>query len=69
MNIGIGEKVKELRQDKGISLNEVSNRAELSATYLSKFERGLVPINVDNLQKVCEALGVTYNGSVVKTKI
>lgn len=59
MNIGIGEKVKELRQDKGISLNEVSNRAELSATYLSKFERGLVPINVDNLQKVCEALGVT----------
>lgn len=33
MNIGIGEKVKELRQDKGISLNEVSNRAELSATY------------------------------------
>lgn len=58
MNIGIGKKVKQLRQDKGMSLNQVSVKAELSATYLSKFERGLVPINVDNLQRVCEALGV-----------
>ncbi len=31
MNIGIGEKVKELRQDKGISLNEVSNLTEFFA--------------------------------------
>lgn len=59
MNIGIGEKVKALRSDKGISLSELGGRAGLSATYLSKFERGLVPINVDNLQKVCEALEVS----------
>lgn len=58
MNIGIGDKVKSLRQDKGMSLSQVSEKADLSATYLSKFERGLVPINVDNLQKVCDALGV-----------
>lgn len=59
MNIGIGEKVKELRLDKGISLSELGARAELSATYLSRFERGLVPISVDNLQKVSEALDVS----------
>ena len=56
MNIGIGEKVKKLRQDLGLSLNQVSDKTGLSATYLSRFERGVVPINVDNLEKVCEAL-------------
>ena len=56
MNIGIGEKVKKLRQDLGLSLNQISDRTNLSATYLSRFERGVVPINVDNLEKVCEAL-------------
>lgn len=61
MNIGIGEKVKKLRQDKGMSLNQVSKLTELSTTYLSKFERGIVPINVDNLEKVCSALGVEIN--------
>ena len=58
MNIGIGEKVKKLRQDLGLSLNQISDRTKLSATYLSRFERGVVPINVDNLEKVCSALGV-----------
>lgn len=58
MNIGIGEKVKKLRQDLGLSLNQISDRTNLSATYLSRFERGVVPINVDNLEKVCSALGV-----------
>lgn len=58
MNIGIGEKVKKLRQDLGLSLNQVSDKTGLSATYLSRFERGVVPINVDNLEKVCSALGV-----------
>ena len=51
MNIGIGEKVKKLRQDLGMSLNQVSDKTGLSATYLSRFERGMVPINVDNLEK------------------
>ena len=50
MNIGIGEKVKKLRQDLGLSLNQVSDKTGLSATYLSRFERGVVPINVDSLQ-------------------
>lgn len=58
MNLGIGEKVKKMRQDKGISLNQISMETELSTTYLSKFERGLIPINVDNLLRVCEALEV-----------
>ncbi len=61
MNIGIGEKVQQLRQDKNLSLKYVSDRTGLSATYLSKFERGLMPINVDNLERVCSALGVGIN--------
>lgn len=58
MNIGIGEKVKLLREKNNISLKQVSEQTGLSSTYLSKFERGLMPINVDNLEKVSAALGV-----------
>ena len=58
MNIGIGEKVKELREQEGLTIRNISEQTGLSSTYLSKFERGIMPINVDNLERVCKALGV-----------
>lgn len=58
MNLNIGHKVKELRQKRQMTLKELSERSGLSIAYLSQFERGLSPINVDTLQIVATSLDV-----------
>lgn len=58
MNLNIGHKVKNLRLKKEMTLKELSERSGLSTAYLSQFERGLSPINVDTLVIVAAALDV-----------
>ncbi|WP_456273080.1 helix-turn-helix domain-containing protein [Bacillus sp. AK031] len=55
----VGEKIKLLRERKGITINELAFTADISKSYISSIERGLQKnpsINV--LEKIAHALGV-----------
>lgn len=48
----IGFKIRELRQQRGQTLEQVAAETGLSVSFLSMLERGKVSISVDNLEKV-----------------
>lgn len=57
----IGAKVKKLRQEKNLTLREMSEKINLSTGYLSQFERGITTIAVEYLYKISDILGVSIN--------
>ncbi|SET58744.1 transcriptional regulator, XRE family with cupin sensor [Natronincola peptidivorans] len=58
----IGAKAKQLRQEKKITLKELSEKTNLSVGYLSQFERGINTIAIDTLAKIAEVynVGLSY---------
>ncbi|GLI54907.1 DNA-binding protein [Propionigenium maris DSM 9537] len=58
MTANIGEKIKELRVGKGMTLKDLGEKVELSTGFLSQLERGLTTISVDVLQRISLELGV-----------
>lgn len=61
MHKEIGEKINELRSSKGMTLKELSERTNLSASFISQAERGLTSITINTLKKIAEALDVELN--------
>lgn len=61
METNIGEKIKELRTKRGMTLKEFGEKVELSTGYLSQLERGLTTVSVDVLKRVAAELGVELN--------
>lgn len=51
-----GERFREIRQSKKITLNEVSKKTGLTASFISQFERGLTTSSVASMQKISQAL-------------
>lgn len=54
----IGSNIKKIRKQKGITLQELSDKTDLSTGFLSKLERDLNSPTIVNLQKICNALDV-----------
>ncbi|HAF70724.1 MAG: Cupin 2 conserved barrel domain protein [Acetothermia bacterium 64_32] len=54
----IGRRVREFRQRKGWTLEELSARCGLSVSFLSQVERGLSSLSISSLQAICQALGI-----------
>lgn len=54
----IGRRVRALRQRKGWTLQELSDRCGLSVSFLSQVERGLSSLSIVSLYAICDALGV-----------
>lgn len=54
----IGQKAKNLRKEKNITLKELSEKTNLSVGYLSQFERGINTIAIDSLCKIADVYGV-----------
>lgn len=52
----IGQQVKKLRQEKKLTLKEMSAKTGLSTGYLSQFERGITTIAVEHLMTISEIL-------------
>ena len=48
----LGQKLRELRHQKGYKLNEVAKGADLSISFISLIERDKASISVENLQKL-----------------
>jgi transcriptional regulator with XRE-family HTH domain len=54
----IGDRIKDLRIKKGMTLRGLGKKVDLSAGFLSQLERGLTTISVDVLQRISLELGV-----------
>ena len=58
----VGQRLRDLRTDRGWSLAEVAQRSGLSVSFLSSVERGTSSISVGNLFKLADAYGTTVPG-------
>lgn len=56
--IEFGDKVRELRKDKGISQEELSYKADLHRTYIGMIERAEKNITLINIEKIAKALNI-----------
>lgn len=55
----LGERIRSLREEIGISQMELGFRSDLDRTYISSVERGKRNISVINLAAIAHALDVT----------
>ena len=53
-----GDRVRELRRERGLSQEGLAHIADLDRTYVSGIERGLRNISLDNIHKLANALKV-----------
>ena len=58
MLVEFGKRLRVIRQDKGISQEELADLAGLHRTYVSSVERGKRNISLLNIEKLAKALGV-----------
>lgn len=68
MTVNIAMRIRQLRQEKGLSTNNLSTNAGLSQSYVRKLENNECNPTVEALSLLCDALGtdiVTFlaNGS------
>ncbi|MDI6895314.1 MAG: cupin domain-containing protein [Bacillota bacterium] len=54
----IGQRIRELRQERRLTLEDLSSKTGLSKSYISEAERGIASLTITSLQKIAEALGV-----------
>jgi transcriptional regulator with XRE-family HTH domain len=54
-----GERIRALRQDRGLSQERLAEMAGVHRTYLSSLERGERNVSLDNIYAIAEALGVS----------
>ena len=57
----VGKRVKELRNNLGLSQEELANIVELDRTYITSVERGKRNISIVNIEKLANALNVTLS--------
>lgn len=60
MNIKLkfGNKIKELRKEKGLSQEKLANLAEIDRTYLPTIEKGERNVSIEIIEKLAIALDV-----------
>lgn len=56
--IKFGERVREIRKDKGLSQEELAHKADLHRTYIGMIERAEKNITLLNIEKIANALEV-----------
>jgi len=59
VTLRFGRRLREIRLQKGISQEELAERAGLHRTYISSVERGERNISLVNIENLACALGVT----------
>ena len=57
--VAVGKRVRELRQEEGLTLEQLANTSEIgSKGHVSNIERGLVRPNIYTLKRLADALRV-----------
>lgn len=60
-----GEKLKEIRTQKGLSQEKLAFKSGLHRTYISDIERGARNLSLQNIEKISKALGI-LNSELLK---
>jgi len=60
-----GQRVRELRKQKGVSQESLAASSGLHRTYIGAVERGERNITLKNAQKIASALGVNLTDCIV----
>ncbi len=53
-----GDKLRELRKEKGLSQEDLALKSGLHRTYISDIERGSRNLSLKNIEKIAKALGL-----------
>ena len=53
----LGQRIREVRQKKGMTLREAAVAADVSESFLSQVERGLANPSVASLRRIADAMG------------
>lgn len=56
---GVGHRIRELRIDRGLTLDDMRQRTGISSASLSRLERGIYSMSVDDLMAIARALDVS----------
>ena len=64
----IGKKLRELRKQNDLTLEDLASRSELTKGFLSQVERNLTAPSIATLEDILEALEVTCRNSFMKRK-
>jgi transcriptional regulator with XRE-family HTH domain len=56
--VALGKRIREIREKRRISQEELGFRCELDRTYISSIERGRRNVGVANLKRIARALNV-----------
>ena len=59
--IDVGKFIRSLRTSRKWTLRDLSQRCNLSVSFLSQVERGLSSLTITSLDAICEALGVSLS--------
>lgn len=59
--LGIGEKIKTLREEKQLSLDDLAEKVDLKPTLLSQIEADVVPPTLATLLNIAKVLGVSVD--------
>ena len=60
IKVKVGQRIKELRNQIGISQEALANKAEIDRTYVTVVENGRRNISIENLEKLVHALQVEF---------
>ena len=66
LNIALGETVRDLRIQKGLTQEKLAEKCETSAVYISEIERGLKMPTVATLLAISVALDLKLSEMVIK---
>lgn len=59
INIEIGERIKQAREQAHLTQETFSERIEVSPQYVSDLERGVVGVSIPTLKRICITLGIS----------
>ena len=57
----VGQRIKELRLNQGLSQEEFAFKCELDRTYITSLERGKRNVSLENLEKIAKAFDMTLS--------
>ncbi len=57
--VNIGQRIRDRRQEMGLSVRELGRRTELTASFLSQVELGQANTSISSLRKIADALEVS----------
>lgn len=57
----IGQRIRQLRESRGMTQSQLQSRSRVSRSYLSRIESGQMTPSLGTLEKISEALGVGLN--------